>query len=142
LRSAVGAPRLAAAATTLEQTEVTMPYKRRVSKGPGTKITPETLELYRRGLQLHRRQDRSVEDQRAYSRACSELDLALGLKPWMESPLDTVGLDAPPDWMTGELEVSDWHQSAGIRRQLEAALAAQRKARRRTPPPSQEQPAA
>jgi hypothetical protein len=70
------------------------------------------------------------------------LDRALGVKLWATSVLDTVGEDAPPEWMTGEFEISLWHQSKAIEQQLQQALAARREARRRakvaetTPPPA------
>jgi uncharacterized protein with von Willebrand factor type A (vWA) domain len=103
-----------------------MPYKRRLSKANATKITPEVLALFKEGQRLHHRQDRSDEDRRAYSRASYALDAALGLRPWMEPVLDTVGLTEPPEWMDTELEQTDWHRSAELRRQLEAALVVQR----------------
>jgi hypothetical protein len=104
-----------------------VPYKRRQSKSNDVRITPEALVLFEEGLRLHRRQDRSNEDRRAYSQASYALDAALGLRPWMESPLDTLGVTEPPAWMDTELEQTDWHKSVAIRCRFETALAAQRK---------------
>ena len=94
---------------------------------PLVRITPEAVALFRRGLRLIRRGD---EDRREYLDVCYELDRVLGLRPWQEPVLDTVGFDAPPDWMDSGPVIADWHRSANIRRQLEAALAAARKVKR------------
>jgi len=94
---------------------------------PLVRITPEAVALFRRGLRLIRRGD---EDRREYLDVCYKLDRVLGLRPWQEPVLNTVGFDIPPDWMDSEPVIADWHRSANIRRQLEAALAAARKVKR------------
>jgi len=94
---------------------------------PLVRITPEAVALFRRGLRLIRRGD---EDRREYLDVCYKLDRVLGLRPWQEPVLDTVGFDAPPDWMDSGPVIADWHRSANIRRQLEAALTAARKVKR------------
>lgn len=53
--------------------------------------------------------------------ALRELDRALGLKPWQESPVyaDT---PEPPAWMTRQQSIADWRAAYALRRELEAAV--------------------
>jgi len=119
-----------------------MPVKRRTPKEREFKITPQTVELFRRGVRLIRRP--GGEDSREYRDISVELDRLLQLRPWQEPILDTVNFNAPPDWMSHEMELEDWHRSEDICRHLEAAVRAQddaaREARRRSPPESPSEP--
>jgi hypothetical protein len=79
-----------------------------ISRQSRLRITPEMVDLYRRGLAL-------------------ELHRALGLRPWHPSPFDIKSDDFPEP--EGDFHTSmSWRESephiAAIRRQLEAALAA------------------
>jgi hypothetical protein len=91
-----------------------------------TIVQADDVALFREGLQLRRRRHRSDDDRRAYSAAASRLDRALGVRLWQTPVLDTVGMDAPPDWMDGAYEISCWHASKEVEQQLRQALAAQR----------------
>jgi hypothetical protein len=55
---------------------------------------------------------------------------ALRLRPWCEPPLYTLGMDKPPDWLTNQPAIDDWHRSKLIAGQLEQALQERRKAQR------------
>lgn len=76
-----------------------MPIKRRTPKNRDHAITPEAIEAYRRGdkTALHR---------------------ALGLKPWMASPLHGVG---PCPWPKGTAGETTWPLIIGLRAELEEA---------------------
>src|SRR5262245_15416155 len=103
-----------------------MPVKRRLSKLREHAIDAEAVLLFERGLRLRARRHRSIDDMRAYGSAASDLDRALNVRLWSTSVLDTVGETKPPSWMHHHLELALWDQAAELRRQLEAALAAQR----------------
>jgi hypothetical protein len=99
-----------------------------IGRRSGPKITREAVELFRSGLRLLRRPD--GEDSREYLDICYELDRVLGLRPWEESILNTVGYNEPGEWQNTEAERTDWFRSKDLCRQLDAALAAERKAKR------------
>jgi hypothetical protein len=88
-------------------------------------ITPAAVALFERGLRLRAKKDWSSE----IAANAFALEVELSMKPWNEDPFDCDD-DTPPDWMTGEFERSDYARSHAIRRELEAALRAKRRARR------------
>jgi len=76
---------------------------------------------------MPRRQTDEVYNQ--LNKISCELARELQFQPWNDCPLLECGGESPPDWMTGELAIADWWRSKGIRRELEAAVRAQRAAR-------------
>ena len=76
-----------------------MPVKRRRAKGRTHRITPEAVAAYKVGDAL-------------------ALHMALGLKPWEESPLD-VDDGPPPSWAKpGHAVYDTWEQAQRLRRLL------------------------
>jgi hypothetical protein len=68
-----------------------------------------------------------------------ELAVELGLKPWNDCPLLDCQPNEPPAFLDSPHEIADWHRSKGIRRELQTAIQARRKAARK-PPPDQPPP--
>jgi hypothetical protein len=108
-----------------------VPYKRRVSKERDGQITNAAVALFERGLRRKARGEPLPQE--LLSLSC-QLAVELHLRPWNDCPLLDCDGDKPPPWVTGDLEVSDWWRSKEIRRQLEAAVAAERAARRKPLP--------
>jgi hypothetical protein len=81
-----------------------MPVKLRVQKMRAHRITEQAINAFQ------------AED-------FSALHLALGLKPWEESPLHVDVEADPPGWMWATA-AEDFRQAQALRRELEAACGA------------------
>jgi hypothetical protein len=90
-------------------------------------ISPEAITLFERAKRLIARGE---WDAPALRHVSLRLAMELKLRPWMTCPLDTLRYSEPTEGMDTPLEIEDWHRSAGIRDQLEAALKARRRAER------------
>ena len=84
-------------------------------------ITPQTISLYRRALELRKRAHRSDADREAAYEAEAIVERILGggiRRLWLPSIFDVYEYNRPGD--------AGWERAAELRRQLDAALAAQR----------------
>ena len=104
-------------------------------------ITPQTISLYRRALELRKRAHRSDADREAAYEAEAIVERALGggiRRLWLVSVFDVYEYNRPGD--------AGWERAAELRRQLDAALTElkrqERAARRaKAAPPSPPAPA-
>ncbi len=101
-----------------------MPVKRRLSKGRPYKITPELIELWARLLDIRATDDdeewEPVGRRREYLDGTVELNRALGVRPWEESPV-TAEDPEPPDWMeSNPMRCDGWRKAWDLRCALEA----------------------
>ncbi len=92
----------------------------------GGQITPEAIELFRRGLQI---QERGLDEEweedggrrREYLDLSSALAAALGRnKPWLPCVLD-VGEDVPA-WVTDRFHIENERAAIALRKELLAAI--------------------
>ena len=109
-----------------------MPSKRSpIGRPPHGVITPEAVDLFRRGLELRDTYDDCLRHhcgRRERCEQCSdyidiknELDRLLGLPPWEEELFDATD-DEPPAWMDARRSES-YGRSRALYRALEAAAA-------------------
>jgi hypothetical protein len=102
-----------------------MPVKMRNAKARQNRITPELVELW---VRLNEIRDADADEEfeprgrrNEYLDALSALNLALGIRPWQESPL-YVDDPEPPDYRRRyQPDAEAWRRSWELRQALEAA---------------------
>jgi hypothetical protein len=109
-----------------------MPGTRRtpIGRTPGPRLTPRALDLFEHGARLMKRGPNAP----GLNDVSYELALELGLKPWNDCPLVDCQANDPPSFLNTAAEIADWHRSKAIRRELQAAIQARKKAAREPPP--------
>jgi hypothetical protein len=101
------------------------PHRRPIQRLPAVKVTPEAVELFRRGVEIMECDDHKFWEEDGGRRAewlkiSSDLEISLKLAPWDTSPLDVAVDGTPPRWADDDMK--GYERAVALRRTLEDAI--------------------
>jgi hypothetical protein len=101
------------------------PHRRPIQRLPAVKVTPEAVELFRRGVEIMENDDHKFWEEDGGRRAewlkiSSDLEISLKLAPWETSPLDVTVDGTPPRWADDDMK--GYARAVALRRTLEDAI--------------------